>query len=226
MSDELGTVTDSIEDAERDNAIMNRERLEAEVKDVWGYSATGIEAKKAAMTMLSTSTGMYAKVPLMCKGDSCPYAENCKLLDYGLAPRGELCPQETAMIELQYAGYSSDFDIDKASFTDRNMISTIIHYDVMIERVKSLISNEGVPVVDVVAGIGENGEAFYRPEVSKNIEVLDRFVKKRNEAYQLMMATRRDKKGEERTEDSLSKLLMEVSTSDFLIEERPDNLKD
>ena len=34
------------------------------------------------MTMLSTKTGMYARIPLVCKANSCPYAEKCQLLNY------------------------------------------------------------------------------------------------------------------------------------------------
>ena len=209
----------------KSEAIENRKNLEANMKNIWGHSELGIEAEKAAMTMLSTKTGMYARVPLRCKADECPYAESCNLLEYNLAPRGEFCPQETAMVKTNYVGYSDDFDIDNASFTDKNIVSTIIHYDVMIERVKSLIAKEGVPVVDVVAGIAENGEVFTRPEVSKHIEALEKFIKKRNELYQLMMGTRRDKKGEVTTEDSLSTILSRATTGDFVIDTKPENIK-
>ena len=177
-------------------AIENRERFEAEITNLWGYSTKGIEAKKAAMTMLSTKTGMYAKIPIVCKAESCPYSESCRLLEYDLAPEGEYCVIETTEIELRYQGYDQDFDLNKASYTDKVLVSDIITWDIMMERTKALMAKEGVPVVDVVAGIAENGEAYTRPEVSKYWEAYEKAFKKRNEAYNLMMATRKDKKGE------------------------------
>ena len=55
------------------------------------------------MTMLSTKTGMYASIPLVCKGGYCPYQETCTLREYNLCKIGEPCPKECAMIEVYYA---------------------------------------------------------------------------------------------------------------------------
>lgn len=197
-------------EAERQDAVEKREKFEASIKNLWGHSALGLEAKKAAMTMLSTKTGMYARIPIVCKADSCPYAESCQLLSYGLAPLGEFCPVETAEIELRFAGYARDFGLEHASFTDRCIISEIIQCDIMMERCKALMAKEGVPVVDVVAGIAENGEVYMRPEVSKYWEAYERAYKRRNEAYQLMMATRKDKKDESTDNNSVIQILSEV----------------
>ena len=221
-------ITDLVESDERSQAIANRENFEANIKNLWGHSATGVEAKKAAMTMLSTKTGMYAKIPIICKADSCPYAETCPLLAYDLAPLGEFCPIETAQIELRYEGYAKDFDLEYASFTDKAIVSEIINCDIMMERCKALMAKEGVPVVDVVAGISESGEVFTRPEVSKYWEAYEKAAKKRNEAYQLMMATRKDKKDDGNDTKSITEIIAEAVTEGNLIEveERPDKFKE
>lgn len=191
------------------------ERMKLE--NVWGYGLKGIEAKRAAMTMLSTKNGMYAKIPIVCKADSCPYAESCQILPTGLAPEGQYCPMETAEIEIRFAGYCNDFDIEKASFTDKNLISEIISCDIMLERCKALIAKEGVPVVDIVAGISERGEEYTQPEVSKYWEAYERISKKRNTDLQLMMATRRDKKDNDpgAKAKNISDILAEVSQEDM-----------
>ena len=112
---------------EEQEAIAKREAFEANIKNIWGYSPLGLEAKKAAMAMLSTKTGLYAKVPISCKADTCPYAVTCVLLEAGLAPRGQKCPMETAMIETRYAGYESDFGLDSSSYTDSTLIADLIN---------------------------------------------------------------------------------------------------
>jgi hypothetical protein len=216
-------------EAEKSEAVANRENFEAALSgqnNIWGYNELGIEAKKAAMSMLSTKTGMYARIPLMCKSDDCPYAETCPLLAYNLAPYGQLCPVETAQIELRFNGYASDFNIDTASFTDKCMISEIINCDIMIERCKALMAKEGVPVVDVIAGVTEDGEPFTQPQVSKAWEAYEKATKRRNEAYQLMMATRRDKKNEVTQEKSILETLHEsLSGGGFVEDARPLELE-
>lgn len=215
------------EEEETCNAIANRENFEKNIKNLWGHSEVGMEAKRAAMTMLSTKTGMYAKIPIVCKGENCPYAESCPLLPYDLAPVGEKCPIEAAQIELRWAGYDEDFDLEYSSFTDKAIVSEIINADIMMERCKALMSKEGVPVVEVVAGIAENGEVYTRPEVSKYWEAYERANKKRNEAYQLMMATRRDKKDKGEASKSITEILADAVTEGAFVEveERPDEFK-
>ena len=100
-------------------AVVNRENFERNLRNMWGYSNVGLEAKRAAMSMLATKTGMYARIPLVCKAESCPYSESCNLLPYNLAPIGEPCPVETAQIELRYAGYDKDFDLDRVFYLKR-----------------------------------------------------------------------------------------------------------
>lgn len=220
-------VSDVAIDSEQCEAVINRENFERNLSNTWGYSNVGIEAKRAAMSMLATKTGMYARIPLMCKAESCPYSDSCSLLPYNLAPIGEPCPVETAQIEIRYAGYEKDFNLDNASFTDKNLVAELINHDIMLERCKALITKEGVLVTDVVAGVSENGEEFYRPEVSKHWEAYERIQKKRNEIYQLMMATRRDNKDKEGSgEDSLTKAMADMFAADFVVEERPEEYID
>jgi hypothetical protein len=220
-------VSDVAVDSTQCEAVINRENFERNLSNTWGYSNVGIEAKRAAMSMLATKTGMYARIPLMCKAESCPYSDSCSLLPYNLAPIGEPCPVETAQIEIRFAGYEKDFNLDNASFTDKNLVAELINHDIMLERCKALITKEGVLVTDVVAGVSENGEEFYRPEVSKHWEAYERIQKKRNEIYQLMMATRRDNKDKEGSgEDSLTKAMADMFATDFVVEERPEEYID
>lgn len=220
-------VSDIAVSEEKSEAVMNRENFERNLTNMWGYSDVGIEAKRAAMSMLATKTGMYARIPLICKAESCPYARSCSLLHYSLAPLGEPCPIETAQIEIRYAGYEKDFNLDTASFTDKNLVTELIHHDVMLERCKALLTEEGTLVQDVVAGVGENGEEFYRPEVSKNWEAYERIQKKRNEIYGLMMATRKDNKDKDSDADeSITKYMADMFTADYEVEQRPDDIID
>lgn len=216
-----------LEQEEKESAIANREALEQNLSNIWGHSALGLEAKKAAMSMLSTKNGMYARIPLICKSNGCPYADSCTLLKYNLAPLGEPCPKETAEIELRYSAYDQDFQLDNASFTDRNLVSELINYDIMLDRLRALLVKEEVLIVDVVTGITEQGEEYTHPEVSKTWEAYERVEKKRNNIYDLMLATRKSQKSNDKDagDKSITQILSEVMTAqDFVIDVKPENL--
>lgn len=194
----------------------------------WNRSPLGIEAEKAAMAMLSTKHGMYAKVPITCKGESCPYAFQCELIKYKLAPLGERCPLETARMSEEFAGYAKEFDIDSASQTDRTLISEIISMDILLDRCQTLMAKEGTPVVDILAGISDSGEEIMQPAVSKAWEAFQAISKRRNDNMQLMMATRKDRKNDKDDRDKQKDILAEViSDPNFdKVEQRPEDIKD
>lgn len=176
--------------------------------------------------MLSTKSGLYAKIPIVCKTDSCPYAQSCALLPYGLAPLGEKCPWETAMIETRYAHYVEDYNLDESSFTDKTLISELVNIDIMLERTKALMSAEQVPITEVVAGMTESGEEYTRPEVSKAYELYERNLNRKDKILESMLGTRKSRKGQSEETTSFSDLLSDaINGTDFIIEERPDNLK-
>lgn len=222
-------MTNEIQDVERQEAIRKKNALVESINangNVWGHSAIGVEGKNAAMAMLSTKTGLYAKVPIVCKAEECPYAETCALLAHDMAPYGEPCSWETAIIETRYAGYMNDYDLDSSSYSDNTIISELINLDVMLERQKALIAKEGISIVDVVAGITESGEQFTRPEISKAQELYDRTLKQKLYLMDKMLGTRASKKGTEQTTSSITDMLQSVISSDeFIIEETPEQFK-
>lgn len=210
---------------EQQEAIEARKRFESNIANIWGHSAVGSQAKQAAMTMLSTKSGLYAKIPITCKTDACPYAQSCALLPYGLAPLGEKCPWETAMIETRYAQYVEDYNLDESSFTDKTLISELVNIDIMLERTKALMSAEQVPITEVVAGMTESGEEYTRPEISKAYELYERNLNRKDKILESMLGTRKSRKGQTEETTSFSDLLSDaINGTDFIIEERPDNL--
>jgi len=177
-------------------AIDDRRNFEAALAggNRWGMSAKGIEATKAAHAMIATKTGMFARIPIICKADECPYSESCQLLPYDLAPEGEFCPMEVAQIEARTCSYAEDIGIENASYTDKVLLNEIVGLDIMLERCRALMAKEGTPVIEIVAGVSEHGEEIKQPTVSKAWDAYERISKKRDNAYQLLMMTRKDNK--------------------------------
>lgn len=187
----------------------------------WGFSPRGQTAVQAARRALATKTGMYAKIPLVCKGDACPYADSCSLLPYGLAPEGDYCPVEVAQVEALVQGYYHDFEIDELSFADKSLINEIVFLDIMLERCKALLAKEGTPVSDIVIGMSEAGEEIQQPAVSKAWEAYEKMTKRKDQKLQLLAATRNMRlKLEPDTgdRDSVVELIMNNITGDDIVE--------
>lgn len=207
-----------LKEASDEDVEAKGKELELAIKKMdnpWGLTPKALSAKKAAMTMLATKNGLHAKVPLVCKAGGCPYSSSCMLLAYDMAPQGEYCPVEIAQIELRSTGYSQDIDYDSASFTDKNLLCELVTLDIMIERCKSLMSAEGTPVIEMAIGVDSNGNEIRQPTVSKSWEAYERISKKRDSVYQLLMMTRKDRKGDGADDDGIntSEILKEVIDS-------------
>ena len=188
----LAKIEEELDDIEKQVDLeTSRKQLEKILQDnPWGLSPKAIEAKKAAASMISTKTGLYARIPIICKGEDCPYSQSCILLAHDLAPRGEYCPTELAQIEALSKGYCQDIDYDDMSFTDRCLINEIVGLDIMLERCKGLMAQEGTPVIDVTIGVSEAGEEIRQPSVSKAWEAYEKMTKQKNQKLQLLAMTR------------------------------------
>lgn len=213
------------QEEERSVAITNRERFEASLLEQgpWGYSEKAMEAAKAVKAMNATKTGLYARIPIICKADDCPYSETCPILPYDLAPEGEKCPIETSRLELLAVNYAEEIDYDNASWSDKQLLNDLLGYDIMLERCRALMAKEGTPVVEILAGIAENGEEIKQPVVSKAWEAYEKIVKKRNDTYQLMMMTRKDNKNAgEGDGENLQTILSDVLNSEDFADVVPE----
>lgn len=194
----------------------------------WGYSQRGAIAKSAAMSMLSTKSGLYARIPITCKGAGCPYSESCALLAAGLEPYGEKCAIETELIDRAFEGYKYDFGLDEnASYTDLNIVKNIISCDVMMERAQALIAQEGSAIEETYAGSNEkSGEDFYNRDISKALELFERHEKQRTRLYETMLATRKAKAQAKQSEsNAVSDMMMAALEMDFDIESKPDYIE-
>ena len=237
MADEKETVEESLEKVSEEASLaaaqQSYDHMMSRIKtNIWGHSKTGLMALKANMQMLSTKSGMYARIPIHCKGDNCPYAESCITLAEGLAPEGEACPTEVALLARKLRQYSDEFDLggEDSSPTDEALVSEIILMEIQMMRCQALMSQETNPIQTMVVGMSDGGDPIEQPQVSKTVEAYERFSKKRNEDYNLLLATRKDKKkdkGDDQKDDIFSVVEEAESTPGFYdIDKRPDNISD
>ena len=215
---------------DRELMIQRRQAFEEMINatgNAWGYSEGALESKKAAMTMLSTKNGLFCRIPIVCKGDGCPYRGSCKLCEFGLDPVGEPCVIETTMIEQKLANYTQEFDLESGSYTDWTMVKELINAEVMIERCLALMSQEGSGITEEFIGTSEStGIDYFRKEISKAQELYERNLKNKERILDTMMATRKAKSKIKGNDDNADKSILDsIFEIDFIEDEKPDHLK-
>ena len=230
MAEEKKLPAESKEEAELAAAKDNYTHMMARIKDnIWGHSKAGLLALKANMQMLSTKSGMYARIPIHCKGDDCPYAESCITLAEGLAPEGEACPTEVALLARKLQQYSDEFGLggEDSSPTDEALVAEIILMEIQMKRCEALMSQETNPIQTMVVGVSDGGDPIEQPQVSKTVEAYERFSKKRNADYDLLVATRKNKQknGEGDKKDDIFSIIEKAQAAPgfYDIDQRPQD---
>lgn len=152
-----------------------------------------------SLEIYNTKHGLYAAIPLMCKGQSCPYASVCPLIDAGQDPSGTRCPLEIGLILKQYDVYKSEFNIDEENIVDLHLVKDLVDCDVQLFRADNRIAMQGDFIEEVTISVTDSGQEIKAPQISKAAEFKDKIQTKKHKVLQLMHSTRSDKAGDKLT---------------------------
>lgn len=172
-----------------------KKKAEDAIPRAWKLSETGLNAVKTAVAMYNTEYGLYATIPMICKGEHCTYATLFPDLHEGLSESGERCPVEVAMIVSKYDAYINELEIEKDDAVDLSILRDVIDYDIQIMRAENRMALEGSFTKDQIVTISENGEPIFQETISKAAEYKDKIQVKRNKSLELLNSTRKDKAG-------------------------------
>ena len=208
---------------------LNR-KLAATERNRWNYSQKGYMNKRLISKHLnSMKNGLFSVFPIPCKQQGCPYGDTCIALQNNMQPPiGEPCILEVNKIENLIIGYSSDFNIDSASTSDKVFIQELIQLDLLMDRCQILMSRDVDILQDVTMGVTEDGEVYTQPVVSRYLEAWERMSKRRQSILNEMMATRHSRKGMKKDELNDEDMLMKIISDAHFgeVEARPDKFKD
>lgn len=166
----------------------------------WTLNPDAVAAIDVAKRMRSTKHGLYASVPIICKGRACPYRENCILYKSDMAPVEEKCPIEIAAIEDLYERYCQHFNINPDNPSpkdtiDLTMIREMVDIDVTILRCDNKMAIDADFIIQNVVGLTEDSEPITKSELHPVVEYKEKLRSQKFKILQLMNSTRRDKEG-------------------------------
>ncbi|HJS83617.1 MAG TPA: hypothetical protein VJ742_12360 [Nitrososphaera sp.] len=136
-----------------------------------------------------TRTSMLAAIPLICRGEKCTYANTCPLLAKNLAPVGEKCPLEMAMVSQFTNDYIEELGVDPNSLTEVSMIREMVDLEVQYLRATKVLANEHF-IQENIVGIDPQGKPIFRKELHLAVDFEDRIHKRRKDLRNQLLATR------------------------------------
>ena len=176
----------------------------------WKTNEQGMEAVRIAQAMATSKSGLYANIPIVCKGSKCPYNETCSMVSVGIdvdALIGQRCPVEIAEIMQRFNWYIGHLGVESDNIVDLSMVKELVDIDIMLERASKRMAQEGDFIEMVAVGVSESGDPIRRPEIRKSVDFKERMQKRKNDLLTLLNSTRKDKAG--------SKLTIEMDPSTY-----------
>jgi hypothetical protein len=159
----------------------------------WGVSEAGRRAITVALTELQLKHGLYAGIPMICLGDTCPYGDTCGLLANGEAPEGERCPKEVAQVIDLFNKYTEQLGIEDDNMVELSLVKELVDLDIKISRADRKQAVEPDLVKEVPVAVDDRGRVIRRPEVDKITEVKDKLMERRHKILSYLNATPKDK---------------------------------
>lgn len=160
--------------------------------------------------------GMFAAIPLVCKGDKCPYNEICTI-NKSILPVGYRCPIEIGAIMARFEhwckhfGISVDNDvIDDRDIVDATLIRDLVDNEIQVLRAENRIAISADFIARTITTVDNRGKAYYKDEVSPEAVFKLQLLDKRYKILQLLNSTRKDKSKDVKLELTPSQQAMSI----------------
>jgi hypothetical protein len=161
--------------------------------DAWGFTEEGKKALAIANHMHQLKHGLYATIPIYCKGKECPYAKSCRLVSMGVAPKGEVCPIEASTIEQLVKMYAEEMEVNMEDAVKISLIRELVDTEISILRCDKKLATDPDVVKNVVVAVTEEGTPITQPQVNKAYELQQKLVRQRHQTLRLLNSTPKDR---------------------------------
>ena len=176
--------------------------------NMWGIKPSLVKELSNMNKVYSSKHGMFAAVPIICKGPDCTYKDVC-MVSQAERTVGQRCPMEIAAILSRYEQWCAHFDIntvqdviDSKDLVDATLIKDLVNIEVQMLRVENKIALNGDFMSDTLLDIDKKCTPYYGKIVSPETEFLMTLQDKKIKILNQLNATRKDKAADKRKESA------------------------
>lgn len=181
-----------------EEAITLIKRMEE--NNSWYSNPEADASLMVAKRLRQTKHGLYSSVPIICRAETCPYAEACELVQMNIAPFGEKCPMEIAAMEDLFMRYCRELDVDPSDpeqQIDSILIKEVVDIDISLLRCDKKMAINADFIIDNIVGFTDDGDALVKKELHPLTDYKERLRNQKYKTLNLLDSTRKDKKGNE-----------------------------
>ena len=186
---------------------------------MWGVDPAVIKEIGNMNRVYTSKHGMFASVPIICKGPDCAYKDVC-MVSPGQRTVGHRCPMEIAAILSRYEQWCMHFEIntvqdaiDSKDLVDATLIKDLVNIEVQMLRAENKIALNGDIMADTLLDIDKKCQPYFGKVVAPEVEFLMTLQDKKVKILNQLNATRKDKAADKRKEsasDTAIKIFQQV----------------
>lgn len=204
--------------------IIKKDDLKSNIQSVWGTNdSEQLENIANEVTKSAKKTnlkhGLFANIPLICRGKLCPYNSACPIEN---KPVKERCPVEIGAILSRFESHCEHFGIrfdekgkiHNEDVVDSSMIRDLVDIEIQILRADNKLAIDGDFIGQTVSAVTEQGQVYYDDVVTPAAEFKMTLLKQKNKLLEKLNATRKDKSNalkDDHTSQQSKHLLQRVS---------------
>ena len=175
---------------------------------MWGISSAVIKEIGNMNRVYSSKHGMFASVPIICKGPDCAYKDVC-MVSQAQRIVGQRCPMEIAAILSRYEQWCMHFEIntsndviDAKDLVDATLIKDLVNIEVQILRAENKIALNGDFMADTLLDVDKKCQPYFGKIVAPETEFLMTLQDRKIKILNQLNATRKDKAADRRKESA------------------------
>lgn len=217
----LGTNINEIATLNYDNSMPElKDKTSAEVTAVmWNINSAIANEISNMNKIYSSKHGMFASVPIVCKGPDCAYKDVC-MINQAQRVVGHRCPMEIGAILSRYEQWCMHFEIDTRQdminpedLVDATLVKDLVNIEVQMLRAENKIALTGDIMSDTLLDIDKKCNPYYGKIIAPEVEFLMSLQDKKIKILNQLNATRKDKAADKRKDsgsDAAIKIFQQI----------------
>ena len=175
-----------------------------DIQNIWRLPTKHIKQVKQTVETTNSRHGLFTNVPIVCKGESCPYIGTCTVPITDL-PTGYRCPIEIGAILARFERYCEEFEVTEANAVDLGQIKQLVDIEVMIMRCDSKMAMSADFIEESLKDVTKNGTPIYEKVVTQANQFKLTLLERHARILKDLNATRASKK-EQKIDNDASKV--------------------